>query len=235
MKNCFIKHTLLGTLSLSIIFTSSFLFIQDVYAQQKGKTTSKHLYRWVDEKGNVLYLDSLPREALGKERKEISINTGQTTNIIPATKSEEDRAALIAVEEQEKIAKEQFEKQKESDMQLLIFPSEEIALERFNQEMIKIEDQIKIIEETEKNRQEKIIELLNVLGDREVLGKEITKEMSQNIINTRNQILNNRKEKQILADRKKTIKEDAVNFITRYRWLKANPENIGLLMDTSNQ
>lgn len=233
MKNYFVKNSLLSVLIVSIVSTGTVFVSQDAYAQQKGKSTKK-LYRWVDEKGNVLYLDTLPQEALGKQKEERSINTGQITNVISAAKTEEEIAALKALEEEEKINKENFEKQKESDIQLLIFPTEEIALDKFNQEMVQLEEKIKIIENSQKNRQEEITELLNSLGDREMSGEEITKEMHENILNIRKQIINNKKEKQNLINKKEIVKKEAVSFITRYRWLKANPEKIGLPMEIEN-
>jgi hypothetical protein len=65
-------------------------------APDKSAKPTKKLYRWVDADGKVHIGDTLPEDALDRERREISATTGDTERVVSRALTPEERAAQAA-------------------------------------------------------------------------------------------------------------------------------------------
>ena len=191
-----------------------------------GMAFSAHagLYRWVDEKGNVHYSDSVPPAQIKQGHTELS-EEGIHINSTPPAKTPEE---IRKEKELERLRAQQerlLERQRSADLVLLrTFRSEDDVKMARDGKLAAIDVVINVTKNKARRQQEWLAGLRSEAGDLERTGKPVPRHLSDNIDQTERAI---RDAYAIILDReaqKNSIRSSFEQHLIRFRQLKNLPE-----------
>ncbi|MEW8584245.1 MAG: DUF4124 domain-containing protein, partial [Candidatus Thiodiazotropha sp.] len=139
------------------------------------------LYKWVDDKGQTHYTQTLPPTDAHRARSHLD-ERGITVQEVDAAKTEEQ---LRQEAEQERLRKEQqrlVEKQQAQDRVLLrTFRSEDDILMTRNGQLQAVDTSVRVTQSNIKRLKSTLEDMQNDAAQRELSGRRITKKMLQDI------------------------------------------------------
>ncbi|MGB5439689.1 MAG: DUF4124 domain-containing protein [Gammaproteobacteria bacterium] len=167
---------------ISILLACSLLYAPVAYA---------FVYKWVDDKGEVHYGDSVPPEFSDIERKKIS-EQGRTIKTFEAAKTPEEIAEKKRLEvlklEQQREAEAQTKK---DNVLLATYSSEDDLLNTRDSRLASLEGLIQLTQRRIRSMNHRIKQLTEDAADFERSGKPIPEMLTRQIENIRAQTLEN--------------------------------------------
>lgn len=167
---------------ISILLACSLLYAPVAYA---------FVYKWVDDKGEVHYGDSVPPEFSDIERKKIS-EQGRTIKTFEAAKTPEEIAEKKRLEvlklEQQREAEAQTRK---DNVLLATYSSEDDLLNTRDSRLASLEGLIQLTQRRIRSMNHRIKQLTEDAADFERSGKPIPEMLTRQIENIRAQTLEN--------------------------------------------
>ena len=189
---------------------------------QAWAQSTKKLYHWVGADGKDHYSDTLPPEALGQARQEISGNTGMTLKQVERAKTPEEIAAAAAQAAADEKAAEAAQKAKENDQALLASYTTEADLQHAYDQRIEL--QAESLKSTrvgiESQQQSLTVELARASGH-ELAGRHVPNELTDQILKTHKQLLDQQAQLVRLEAQSVALKQENADAIARYRNLRA--------------
>lgn len=160
----------------------------DALAQAKQKTgkaaavkVAPKLYRWVDEKGQAHFTDSLPEEALAQARTEYSRQGTEVRTVNRALTAEEQAAKQQQDAQAKAEADRVAQAQKDLNVLRMSYPTEDSIRQNFVQRQAVYEGRIVALQAVlgEKNRE--LLQQLELAAQAELLKKKLAPQMEQKI------------------------------------------------------
>ena len=146
------------------------------------------LYKWVDDKGNVHYTDSVPPEVAERERAELD-KRGMTINKTEAVKTPEETAREKQLEDLRAEQKRLEAEQRAADEVLLrTFRSEDDIVMARDGKIAAIDKQIDVARRAISKQQDRLIEMQREAADIERQGNPIPRKHLENLDSLRNVI-----------------------------------------------
>lgn len=183
------------------------------------KALAEHIFKWVDENGEIQYGDRVPAQYASKERKVID-DQGRTVKVYDAAKTPEQRAEAKALANQQAEQKKLAEQQAVRDHSLLAtYSSEEDMLQARDGKITSVETLIQLTNSRIESMQKRLGELTKDAAEFERSGKKLPEGLVSQMKNIQEQIQQN----ETFVDQKEKEKEQlSQKFnedIKRYREL----------------
>lgn len=189
-------------------------------AQQKPASTKK-LYCW-DQNGQRVCADSLPPEALGVARDEISVNSGMRTGQVQRALTDEERAAQADDEAARRTEKLAADTRRRTDQALLsTFQTEDELRRVFTERTTLVENSIQTSRYNVTSLREGLVTLLRTAGERELGGKPVPDKLADDIRQRHAQLLYNESLQRSFERQRETLDAEIADTLERYRALKA--------------
>jgi hypothetical protein len=184
-----------------------------------GKALAEHIFKWVDENGEIQYGDRVPPQYATKERSLID-DQGRTVKVYDAAKTPEQRAEAKALAKQQAEQKKLSEQQAVRDHSLLAtYSSEEDMLQTRDGKIASVETLIQLTNSRIESMQKRLGELTKDAAEFERSGKKLPEGLVSQMKNIQEQIQQN----EAFVDQKEKEKEQlSLKFdedIKRYREL----------------
>jgi hypothetical protein len=183
------------------------------------------MYKWVDDKGEVHYGDSIPPEFSDKERRKLN-EQGRTLKVYDAAKTPEEIAEAERLEalrlEQEKRDAEQ---QRKDHVLLATYASEDDLLKTRDGKLASVEALIQLTYRRIESMQLRMKQLTEEAADFERSGKPVPELLTRQIENIRIQTAENESFIVIKLQEQAEINERFRRDIQRFRELKENEKN----------
>jgi Domain of unknown function (DUF4124) len=184
-----------------------------------GEVLAEHIFKWIDENGEIQYGDRVPPQYATKERSVID-DQGRTVKVYEAAKSPEEKAAAQALVKQQAAEKKLTDQQAVHDHSLLsTYSSEEDMLMARDGKVASVETLIQLTKSRLDSMEKRLNELTNDAAEFERSGKKLPEGLVDQMKNLKDQIQHNedflkakQKEKELIASK---FDED----IKRYREL----------------
>ena len=183
-----------------------------------------YMYKWVDDKGEVHYGDSVPPEYSDKERKQIN-ERGRTVKVFEAAKTPEEiaeakRLEVIRLEELKK-AEEQALR---DNVLMATYSNEEDMVKTRDSKIASLEGLVQLTKRRIRSMNHRIKQLTEDAADYERSGRPVPEMLTRQIENIRTQTIEN--ESFILTKKKE---QDEINRqlkidIERFRDLRKQDE-----------
>lgn len=198
-----------------------------------AQNTQARFYRWVNEKGEIIYSDQVPPEE-AKHKKEAINKSGRVTEVIEGAKSKEQlelEARLQALrKEQEKI----IAKQKSDDKVLIsTFRSLDDMKRMLDGKLSSIEVQQRVAESNLHRLQTQLQNQQKNAAKFEREGKSVPLFVLDEIAATERQIVLAREEIERQMQRKEQVRKDFEADMARFIFLTQSSETVEKISDTS--
>jgi hypothetical protein len=182
---------------------------------------AQKLYRWVDSEGNVHYSDSVPPEAIDKERETLN-RQGMTVDRVDRALTAEERAEQEARLAAEADARRRQEEQDKMDAVLLGSYQSEQDLRRSYQERFDLLEQTLESARIGVRSQEKsLADLLAHAADLERNGRPVNERVQGSIATARKQVAQQRSHLQRREAEQVALNTEFEETLARYRELQA--------------
>jgi hypothetical protein len=184
------------------------------------QVTAGKIYRWVDEEGNVHLSDRVPTEHARRARSELS-ESGRELERTQEAKSAEE---IARERELEKLRAEQqrlIELQQAKDQVLLrTFRTEDDLLMARNGKLTAIDSNIQVIRGNIRRMKDHLAEMQESAASMERQGQRLSKNLIQDIENTRTQLRDSYTAIIHKEQEKETIRNKAAKDLARFRSLR---------------
>jgi hypothetical protein len=182
-----------------------------------GSAHASKLYKWVDANGNVHYSDRVPPEAVDKARQELN-DDGMVVKQTDRALTDEERAALeIKRAEEAKVAAAQAERDRQEQIMMAAYTSEQDVLRARDQKIEMIDRQIESYEVSMKSLQSSLTQLNARAAESQRAGRPVSEALTAQIEDSKKNV-----QKQELAIKQKRLDRAAVTGeyeleLNRYR------------------
>ncbi len=153
--------------------------------QKPGKAgavkVAPKLYRWVDEKGQAHFTDTLPEEALSQARIEYSRKGNELRTVDRPLTVEEQAAKAQQEAAMQAEAAQAAQAKKDLSVLRMSYPTEESIRKNFVQRRAIYEGRILALEAVLAEKTRELIEQLQIAGQAELLGKKLAPAMAKKI------------------------------------------------------
>jgi hypothetical protein len=199
-------------LSLSCLFLISALL-------SDGKAVAEHIFKWIDENGDIQYGDRVPPQYATKERSVID-DQGRTVKVYGAAKSPEEKAAAQALLKQQAEVQKLNRQQVARDNSLLsTYSSEEDLLMARDSQVASVETLIQLTNSRLDSMQKRLDELTNDAAGFERSDKKLPEGLVNQMKNIKEQIEHNNDFLKAKQKEKEQIARKFDEDIKRYREL----------------
>ncbi len=186
-----------------------------------AQAAGKHLYRWIDDQGNVHYSDQIPADQ-ARPAKSILNERGMTVDQIEAAKT----AQQIAEEKRKQRAQQERQRQEAEQlaydhMLLNTFHSEADIVHARDSRILAVENLIQVSQKTIAHLQQRQHELVKQAAQAERSGRVVPKEVSNEIQQVRGQIRDANRYIEEKRGEQAEIRKQYEQDIQRWRTIKA--------------
>jgi len=157
-----------------------------------GSQAMAGMYKWVDEKGEIHYGDSIPPRFADKERKKLN-EQGRTVKVYGAVKTpeeiaEEQRLKAVRLEQEKQAA----EKARKDHVLLATYSSEDDMLKTRDGKLAAIEGLIQLTQRRITSMHKRMKQLTEDAANYERSGKPVPEVLTRQIENIRTQTADNK-------------------------------------------
>jgi hypothetical protein len=193
----------------------------------------KKLYKWVDEKGEVHYSDTVPAQEAGKQR-DILNTEGLTVDKVDRAKTPQE----IAEEERRAAAKAALQKRIDEQaahdrMLLTTYLSEGDLIHARDAKIQGVENTIAGLRTTLERQHQQLEGFMRRAADTELAGKKVSPDLVKKIQGVRDQIRGTRELIQQRRADQEAIRKEYAPELERYRKLKSGEIKPGTLPESA--
>lgn len=185
-----------------------------------GNAPAKKVYCW-DEGGRRVCGDSLPAEASGKARTEISSRSGLATGRVARAPTAEERAAAAAAAEIARKQAEVADALQRRDLAMVESYMTEADLRRaYGERTTLVDEAIKTAQLGILNQREALLSRLRQAGDLELEGKPVPKKLAEGIRQQHAELLRLQAITAVQQKDRQQLELELQDALARYRALK---------------
>ncbi|HET6396852.1 MAG TPA: hypothetical protein VFF91_08445 [Pseudoxanthomonas sp.] len=190
-------------------------------AAQQKPPAAKKLYCW-NQNGQRVCADSLPPEALGEAREEISVASGMRTGQVQRALTAEERAAQAEEEARRRTEAAAEETRRRTDQAMLTSFQNEDELRRvFTERVNLVENSIQTARYNVTSLREGLVTLLRTAGEQELAGRPVPEKLSEDIRERHAQLLYHQLLQRNFEGQRAALDVEIEETLQRYRTLKA--------------
>jgi len=190
-------------------------------AMAQQKAANKKLYCW-DQDGQRVCADTLPAEAAGMARDEISASSGMRTGQVQRALTPEERAALAEEEQRRQLDAMAEETRRRTEQAMLITFQDENELRRvFSERVTLVENSIETARYNVASLREGLVTLLRTAAERELAGKPVAEKLAADIRQRHAQLLYHQLLQRNFERQRAALDGEIEATLERYRALKS--------------
>lgn len=182
---------------------------------------ARKLYCW-DQDGQRVCSDTLPPEAVGRAREEISATSGVRTAEVARALTEEERA-LAALEQAQRLADEAAEqtRRRTDQAMLLSFPDEDDLRRVFAERTGIVDNNVRMAAYNVASLRQGLLNLLRTASDQELAGRPVNAEAAGLIRARHDELLRHLRMQRNFERQRVELDGEIAETLQRYRTLKA--------------
>jgi hypothetical protein len=188
-----------------------------------GEALAEHIYKWIDENGEIQYGDRVPPKYASKQRSVID-DQGRTVKVYEAAKTPEQKAEAEAIAKQQAEQKKVAEQQAVRDHSLLAtYSSEEDMLQVRDSKIASVETLIQLTNSRIDSMRQRLKELTDDAAEFERSGKKLPEGLVSQMKNIKEQIQQNEVFVAHKEEEKQQIAQKFDEDMKRYREITSKP------------
>jgi len=190
------------------------------------------LYKWVDEKGDVHYSDTVPPQEAGKQRSILN-SEGLTVDKVDRAKTPEEIAEHERHAADKAALQKRIDEQAAHDRMLLTtYLSESDLIHARDAKIQGVENTITDARATLGRQHQQLESLMRRAADTELAGKKVSPELVKKIQDARDQIRGTRELIQQRRTDQEAIRKEYAPELERYHKLKSGEIKPGTLLES---
>jgi hypothetical protein len=187
---------------------------------QRGVAMEKKLYCW-EQNGQRTCSDTLPQEAIGRARDEISARSGMVIGSVERALTADERASQALAQAEQRARAMQEETRRRTDQAMLSSYQNEAELRRvFNESINMAENNIKTARYNANSLRTSLSLLLARAGASELEGRPVPEKTRTDIQRQQSELRSQLRLLQGLEQQRIALDADITNTLARYRDLK---------------